>query len=286
MHEELAAAVAGVLAGATKPAPLTRAQKLVLVRAANLATKARTAVEVDFRGDVEDAHASEAPTRLAKQLAQVVRGAAALGIDPLRAMQLAIRCAGDSLPPMRLAILNDLADVGVYMPSTAGDVAKRIDKPRRSVDRQLQALHALGLATVKPDSSPWDYSLRAGINPKVLDPKCCAEMLVDAHRHIEESESEHEDSEPPPTHISAHDSPSPNGQTGRGATPAHCGCGEELLTTESIARGLCRECRMFGPAPADRRSGHQQLHPTGNPPGRPRKPDHEKRKTAGPRRCR
>jgi hypothetical protein len=39
MHQELAAAVAGVLAGATKPAPLTRAQKLVLVRAANLATK-------------------------------------------------------------------------------------------------------------------------------------------------------------------------------------------------------------------------------------------------------
>ena len=188
MHEQLTAAVAGVLAGRTKPPKLTRAQSLVLVRAANLATKARTAVEVDFKGDVEDAHASEAPTRLAKQLAQVVRGAVALGIDPPRAMQLAIRCAADSLPPMRLAIVKDLAADGVYMPSTAGDVAKRIDKPRRSVDRQLQALHALGLATVKPGSSPWDYSLKAGVDPKVLDPECCAEMLVAAHKHIEESE--------------------------------------------------------------------------------------------------
>ena len=97
------------------------------MRAANLATKARTAVEVDFEGDVEDAHASEAPTRLAKQLAQVVRGAVALGIDPPRAMQLAIRCAADSLPPMRLAIVKDLAADGVYMPSTSGDVAKRIN---------------------------------------------------------------------------------------------------------------------------------------------------------------
>jgi hypothetical protein len=205
MREQLTAAVGGVLAGRTQPPKITRPESLVLVRAANLATKARTAVDVDYQGNVDDAHASEAPTRLAKQLAQVVRGAVSLGIDRQRALQLAIRCAADSVPPMRLAILRDLD--GVCQPSIASDVSKRIDKPRRSIDRQLQALHALGLATVKPGSSPWDYQMKAGVNPKVLDPNSCAEMLVDAHRHIEEMDRDSEDSDAgrasPPTHISA-----------------------------------------------------------------------------------
>jgi len=72
-------------------------------------------------------------------------------------------------------------------------------------------------------------------------------MLVDAHRHIEESEREREGSEPPPTHISAQDAdPSPNGPTHRCA-PARCGCGEQLLTAASITRGYCEECAIKQP---------------------------------------
>jgi hypothetical protein len=36
---------------------------------------ARTGVEPDYKGEVIDAHAPEMPTRFAKQLAQLVRGA-------------------------------------------------------------------------------------------------------------------------------------------------------------------------------------------------------------------
>ena len=67
MRRELAETVASVIASASEPPVLTKAESLVLVRAANLATKARTAVEVDYQGNVEDSHAPEVPTRFAKQ---------------------------------------------------------------------------------------------------------------------------------------------------------------------------------------------------------------------------
>ncbi len=175
MRAELAAAVADVLAGAADTATeVTDDETEAMLAAADLVTLARTGVEFDYRGDVIDAHAPEMPTRFAKQLAQVVRGAAAVGITKDDAMRLAIRCARDSVPPLRLAIIDYLAANPV---STTGDVRTGIDKPRSTVDRQLQALHMLGVAEVdecdglsqKGDQrTKWYYSLRGDIDPKSL----------------------------------------------------------------------------------------------------------------------
>ena len=49
------------------------------------------------------------PTRFAKQLTQMVRGGVAIGMTREEAMRLAIRCARDSIPPLRLEILLDVA---------------------------------------------------------------------------------------------------------------------------------------------------------------------------------
>ena len=110
MREELAKLVANVIDGVD---PDTQADidgsERILV-AANLVTLARTAVEFDYRGDVVDAHAPEAPTRFAKQLTQVMRGAIAIGLPHESGLRLAIRVARDSMPPMRLAIIDDLAE--------------------------------------------------------------------------------------------------------------------------------------------------------------------------------
>ena len=73
-------------------------------------TLARTAVMRDYRGDVIDSHAPEAPTRFAKQLVQLLRGAIAIGVPPDDAMRLVRRCACDSIPPLRREILLDLAN--------------------------------------------------------------------------------------------------------------------------------------------------------------------------------
>ena len=120
-------------------------------------------MERDYRGDVMDAHAPEMPTRFAKQLAQMVRGSLALGLSRGAAMRLALRCARDSVPPLRMGILLDLARNPV---SRATDVSKRVIKPYRTVRRELEALHTLGLLRCDEEQSVtdeaktiWRYSL-------------------------------------------------------------------------------------------------------------------------------
>jgi hypothetical protein len=88
---------------------LSDVEKGQLVRLANVVTWARSGVERDFKGAVINAHAPEMPTRFAKQLAQVVRGALSLGMPAELTMQRAIRCARDSLEPLRRDLLLDVA---------------------------------------------------------------------------------------------------------------------------------------------------------------------------------
>jgi hypothetical protein len=192
MRAELAAAVAGVLAGmAAEPTTITSEETDVLLAAADLVTLARTGVEYDYRGDVIDAHAPEMPTRFAKQLAQIVRGAVAVGVRRPVALRLAIRCARDSMPPLRLAIIEDLAQ---HPHSSTSEVRKRLDKPRNTVDRQLQALHILGVVTVDEDRysadgrSRWVYSLADGIDPDALDPESVPDLSVHTPSPSEERE--------------------------------------------------------------------------------------------------
>ncbi|ORJ57786.1 hypothetical protein B5M45_19450 [Mycobacterium simiae] len=172
MRAELSTAVADVLAGAslsgTELAP-EEADKLLA--AADVVTLARTAVEFDLRGDVVDAHAPEMPTRFAKQLAQVVRGGVAIGMSRSAAMRLAIRCARDSMPPLRLAIIDFL---GAHPGGTTTEVRKGTGKPRTTIDRQLQALHMLGAVVceeeeaVNNNKTIWRYSLSDHIDPAAL----------------------------------------------------------------------------------------------------------------------
>ena len=177
MRAELAAAAGGVIAGMnTTPITVTKEETETLLKAANLVTLARTAVVTDYRGDVIDAHAPETPNRFAKQLTQIVRGGVAIGLDRKDALRLAIRCARDSMPPLRLAIITHLKDNPV---SSTQEIRKGIDKPRLTVDRQLQALHALGVVTCaeveySPSKSRWYYTLAAGIEVSAFDdPQTC-----------------------------------------------------------------------------------------------------------------
>jgi hypothetical protein len=172
MRTQLADAVGAAVGSlAAAPAPrLTAAETDRLLAAADLTTLCRTAVSYDYQGNIEDAHAPEMPTRFAKQLAQVVRGALALGLPRDRAMRLALRCARDSMPPLRLAILED---VTAHPGSRTPEVRQRLNKPRNTVDRQLQALHMLGVLTcdeveVTAGKSHWHYYTAKNINTSAI----------------------------------------------------------------------------------------------------------------------
>jgi hypothetical protein len=120
-----------------------------------------------------DSHALEMPTRFAKQIWQVVRGAVAIEVSRQDALRLAIRCARDSMPPLRLAIIDDLSKKPDSSPS---DARRRLKKPWHTADRRLQALHMLEVldcdevAYGDQGRSRWLYSLADGIHPDVLNP--------------------------------------------------------------------------------------------------------------------
>ena len=178
MRQELADAVAGVLAGMDATGvTVTDEETDLLLAAADLVTRARTAVERDYQGNVTDAHAPEMPTRFAKELTQIIRGAVAIGMDRHDALKLAIRCARDSMPPLRLAIIDDLA---ANPDSTLAEVRKRLNEPRATVDRELQALHMLGVLDCDErdevtrrtgnEVTRWHYSLTDGIESTAINP--------------------------------------------------------------------------------------------------------------------
>ena len=142
MREELNRLALGVIkkAGQSPEVELTGVEQNAILRAADLVTLARTAVDTDSRGDVIDSNDPEMPTRFAKQLTQVFRGAVTIGLNRQAALGLAIRCARDSVPPLRLAIITDLV---THPASKVGTVAARLGKPYNTVNRQMQALWLL-----------------------------------------------------------------------------------------------------------------------------------------------
>src|SRR6516165_134713 len=134
MRTELADAVGGLITNAsTDEYQLAPAESQRLIKLANIVTRARSDVERDYKGDIIDAHASEMPTRLARQLTQLIRGAVAIGMSGAAAMRLAERCARDSISPLRRAILFDVADHPKAQPRV---VAYRIARPRTTALRE------------------------------------------------------------------------------------------------------------------------------------------------------
>ena len=175
MRQELADAVGALIEHMDTTAyQLSDDEVEQMVKAADLVTLARSAVERDYRGDIEFAHDPEAPTRFAKQLVQLLRGAIAIGMTPAEAMRLVRRCACDSIPPLRRDILLDLAE---NPGSRAADVRKRISQPRNTVRRGLECLHMLGALVCDETEdvdrngkvyTMWRYRLADGFDQETL----------------------------------------------------------------------------------------------------------------------
>ncbi len=175
MREELAAAVGGLIGSMnTEPHQLTDGEVNQILNAADIVTMARSAIERDFKGEVVFAHDPEMPTRFAKQLTQMLRGAVAIGMTAAQGMRLAMRCARDSIPPLRREILLDLAS---NPNSRTVDVRRRIDKPRNTVRIVLESLHMLGLLQCEEEDvtdsqgkkrAVWRYSLAEGFDADTL----------------------------------------------------------------------------------------------------------------------
>jgi hypothetical protein len=169
MRAELADSVKTLFAGLDRQrAELVQAHQVALLGLANLVTMTRTAVERDHGGNVVDAHAPEMPTRFAKMLGQIVRGGLALGMTADAALATSVRVAADSMPPLRRKLL---ADVASHPHAITRKVVGRVQLPRSTVDRELQALHILGLLVQESDDGGlWAYRLSSkNVDADALD---------------------------------------------------------------------------------------------------------------------
>ena len=99
------------------------------------------------------------------------------------------------MPPLRLKVIDDLA---ANPGSTTSDVRRRVNKPWSTVDRQLQALHMLGVLEVEEAIRREDamvlltgqWHRTEGNRPKFPCQKCQYPPLAPKKRGIERGPEE------------------------------------------------------------------------------------------------
>lgn len=147
MREGLAGAVADVLAAAdrealTRPADQTTAARLIAI--ATLAVRCRSSVERDGRTrEVELVPEPEAPARLALVLLRLLNGLRAIGVGETTAWRLVAKAALDSMPALRLRVLEHLVARG--KPASTREVADAVEHPTTTARRALEDLAAHGV---------------------------------------------------------------------------------------------------------------------------------------------
>ncbi len=86
----------------------------------------------------------EEPPRVVRQLGSLTRGLVALGIDGHEAVAVARRCALDTVPRARAAVLDALADGEAL---TVAEVARRTRLHRKVARFALEDLQVVGVTT-------------------------------------------------------------------------------------------------------------------------------------------
>lgn len=147
MREELGEVVAQVLATVrvsqltAEPGAAT-VEKLVSI--STLAVRCRSAVERDaYNREITLIPESEAPARLALVLLRLHNALLAIGVDDTTTWELVRKCALDSMPAIRRAVLEHL--VGVDGPISTAKVAESLDYPTTTTKRALEDLTAHGI---------------------------------------------------------------------------------------------------------------------------------------------
>jgi hypothetical protein len=152
---------------------------------------------------------------------------------------------------LRLAIIDDLA---ANPGSTLADVRKRLNKPRATVDRQLQALHMLGVVDVAEveeqtkagqPTTRWYYTIANGIDPTAIDPQKLPEKSVGTPNPKEERGQDDDElylvTDKSGNYVSGGAAPS--------ATSLFTSCqvcGVNLVWLDAQQRGTCSDHRGHG----------------------------------------
>lgn len=128
------------------------AEPLVLL--SDMITRARSGVARDgYSRDLLYLPEPEAPTRLAKQLAQLTAAMLAIGVDEAEAWRLARKVGWDSVPAVRCQLIEMLADHD--RSATHAELQEATGLPAKTVERAVEDLVALKLATRSKVAGRW-----------------------------------------------------------------------------------------------------------------------------------
>lgn len=117
-----------------------------LIALADIVTRARSGVARDYQSrDILYLPEPEAPTRFAKQIAQLMAAAIKIGVPEERAWRLARKTAWDSVPAVRSAVIHMLSRAEGMSLSYA-ELEERTGLPSTTVRRVVEDLVVLGLA--------------------------------------------------------------------------------------------------------------------------------------------
>jgi hypothetical protein len=125
-----------------------------LIILTDIVTRARSGVARDgYSRDLLYLPEPEAPTRLAKQLAQLGAAALAIGVSEVETWRLLKKVGWDSVPAVRCAVIDCLAQQEKPVPLAF--VEERTGLPSKTVQRVVEDVVALKLAKRTKESNKW-----------------------------------------------------------------------------------------------------------------------------------
>jgi hypothetical protein len=173
MRDELAAVVAGLFADLRIPdsyPPFSSEAIDRLTALCKLGVRLRSAVERDYRGEIELIPDPEAPSRLALVLRRLLAGMELVGVPTEEAWRVLGSIVMDSAPKIRRQALALLAERGEQSTS---DIAARLGYPSATTRRALEDLvaHRIGVRAPQGKGKPdlWRLHEWAEMDYSTLD---------------------------------------------------------------------------------------------------------------------
>jgi hypothetical protein len=130
-----------------------------LIVLTDIVTRARSGVARDFNANLLYIPEPEAPTRLAKQLAQLGAAALAIGVDETEAWRLVRKLGWDSVPAVRCSVIDCLARQNEPIPLAT--IQEETGLPERTAARIAEDVVALRLARRFKEGGRWFYEQSA-----------------------------------------------------------------------------------------------------------------------------
>jgi hypothetical protein len=130
-----------------------------LVILSDIVTRARSGVSRDFNANLQYLPQPEAPTRLAKQLAQLGAAMLAIGVNEAETWRLVRKAGWDSVPAVRCAVLDCISRHDE--PITLATVQEETSLPERTAARVAEDVAVLKLVRRFKDGGRWHFEQSA-----------------------------------------------------------------------------------------------------------------------------